>query len=106
MLSRMSVRASRARLESIKRVALHTRSDERLQAAAIGDVDADREQIREVLRDPDIFEKADGGLGGQARSKYRYRSSACSRSARASRTTPRDEPRAGAVPLGGRATWQ
>ena len=26
-------------------------------------LDADREQIREVLRDPNIFEKADGGLG-------------------------------------------
>ena len=54
--------ASRARLESIKRVALDTRPDERFQAAAIGDVDADREQIREVLCDPNIFEKADRGL--------------------------------------------
>src|SRR5271166_491135 len=48
--------------KSIKRVALDTRPDERLQAAAVGDIDADREQIGEVLRDPDIFEKADEGL--------------------------------------------
>jgi hypothetical protein len=48
-----------ALLESIKRVALGTRSDERLQAAAVGDVDAHREQIREVLRDPETFEETD-----------------------------------------------
>jgi hypothetical protein len=57
-LSRLSVWSN-----SIKRVALDTRPDERLQAASIGDVDADREQIREVSRDPDIFEKANGSLG-------------------------------------------
>jgi hypothetical protein len=55
-------------LESIKRVVLDTGSDERLQATAIGEVDAGREQILKVLRDPDIFEKADGRPSG--RSEY------------------------------------
>ena len=63
MLSRISVRASRARLESIKRVALDVRSDERFQAASIGDVDTDREQSREVVSDPNIFEEANRGPG-------------------------------------------
>jgi hypothetical protein len=54
---------ARTLLKSIKRVSLDTRSDERFQAASVGDVDADREQIREVLRDPDVIEKTDGGLG-------------------------------------------
>ena len=49
-------------LESIKRVALDARPDERLQAAAVGDIDTSREQIREVLRNPDIFEKPDRRL--------------------------------------------
>ena len=39
-----------------------TRPDERLQAAAVRDIDADREQVREVLRNPDVFEKPDGRL--------------------------------------------
>src|SRR5712691_8080396 len=62
MLSRMSDNASRAQLESIKRVAFDARPDERLQAAAVGDVNADREQVSEVLRNPDVFEKPDGRL--------------------------------------------
>jgi hypothetical protein len=44
-------------------VALDARPGERLKAAAVGDIDADREQIGGVLRDPDVFENADGRLG-------------------------------------------
>src|SRR5215472_12354691 len=62
MLSRMSVSASRVRSESINRVALDCRPDERLQTAAVGDIDPDREQVREVLRNPDILEKPDRRL--------------------------------------------
>src|SRR5215470_17710641 len=58
----MPVSASRARLESINRVALDCRPDERLQTAAVGDIDPDREQVREVLRNPDILEKPDRRL--------------------------------------------
>jgi len=44
-------------------------SDERLQAAAVGDVDTDREQVREVLPNPDILEQPDSAHRGRARSE-------------------------------------
>src|SRR5258708_37315727 len=52
----MSNSASRARLESINRVALGTRSDDRFQAVLIRDIDMRREEVAEILRDADIFE--------------------------------------------------
>ena len=70
MFSRMSVSASRVRLgrvrlESINCVALDVRPDERLQTAAVGDIDTDREEARDVLRNPNIFEKPDWRLRGE-----------------------------------------
>ena len=64
MLSLMSKSASCARLESINRVALGTRPNDRFQAASIGDVDTCREQVAEILRDADVFEDIDrrGGI--------------------------------------------
>jgi hypothetical protein len=47
------------------RVALDIQSGERLQAAPVSDVDANREQILNVLGNPDIFEKPDRRLGVQ-----------------------------------------
>jgi hypothetical protein len=45
--------ASRARLESINRVALDRRPDEGLQPPAVGDIDPGGEQAREVLSNLD-----------------------------------------------------
>ena len=48
MLSQMSVNESRARLESIKRVALDISPRERLKAAAVGYFDTARKEVRET----------------------------------------------------------
>jgi hypothetical protein len=62
MLPQMSVNESRARLESIKRVALDISPHERLKAAAVGYFDAARKEVREILCNPNVFEEADRRL--------------------------------------------
>src|SRR5712691_12610745 len=65
MLSRISNSASRPRLESIDRVPLGAGPDLRLQAAAIGYIDASREDAGDVLDDRDILEEADLRFGSE-----------------------------------------
>lgn len=64
-MSQMSVNESRARLESIKRVALDISPHERLKAAAVGYFDTARKEVREILCNPNVFEEADRRLRAQ-----------------------------------------
>ena len=95
----------RPRLESIKRVALDIRPDERLQTATVGDVNADRKQVREILCNPDIFEKADGRLRVEL-DQNTYVARALGLATRDRAEQRRVTNPAGAVPLGERATWK
>src|SRR5579864_2951122 len=58
-LSRMSKSACRARSESIDRLSLGGRPNERFQLSSVRDIDAAGKKIAEILGDRNIFEKAD-----------------------------------------------
>jgi|SRR6516164_8647855 len=106
MLSQMSVNESRARLESIKRVALDISPHERLKAAAVGYFDTARKEVREILCNPNVFEKADRRLRAQLDQNIDIAGALALTTRDGAGQTPGDEHRVGAAPLGEPATWR